>query len=533
MDDEEVKKLFQHSVVALQLLDQAGDQMNALESNAVMKGMRENLLGMINILEPKLNGMCALELMKSSMGAPCKVSNTDDASQDKIQSSETSVPQNTRPRRAKTTVIRPTSPVSPRASKPPRDKGKTVEINLDVHLTNTSTRNRDCLATYEPDKMKNSMALLPYDAHTCLATIFVQFFGLESEMDVKALEDVTILFFKILQSKMGVIRLAKLNEKSQAVSSIDEMYASADFSLPLSQVMETLVGEQSNNDDNALVDIDAAIEDFFGRCNKTLRREHTRFSLPILTFLRVTTYLIFGLRLSSRVTLAETEKRLRTTNDSYKFNDLLGLIPGDDEDEKRKLNILDAARVLIRVGQNDTEVFEFVEFICQQLTHIKWKPEYAEAESVPADVPFQDCDEKAMRDFVDANKGLYIFGRKDRRVLAMEILKTFLLSEISAKILLVEPESRMLLRMGLLLMPLKSFTSKAPLPLNELFKNAALRTNRYIHKKDRIDQLLNETTKAAIKGFKAFGNDLIFVQTDSEAKDFLEQYHEHFDEVKQ
>jgi hypothetical protein len=244
----------------------------------------------------------------------------------------------------------------------------------------------------------------------------------------------------------------------------------------------------------------------------------------------VFSYIEFGVRLTSSISLAEMRERVKTTVQSIKLDELIEMIPEKERDEN--LSILSVIESVIKhgltgkIGENPVDpkdALNSISFIFGELAHSKWKDKYARAESVPGNVQFLGCDDEEIEGFVENNQTLYIYKSDRRRSSAASIFQCFLLSEISSR-KMVASNKRKLLKLGLFFMPVTSFneTTKnlnAEMSLIELFRMAASSSgNETLH---GMGKLLVEEAE---KGLHAYSNDRMFVRPSWNVKELIEQF---------
>jgi hypothetical protein len=408
-----------------------------------------------------------------------------------------------------------------------RVRQQSQEFSLDDHFDESKLKNKECIREFDPATIQNHLTLLTFDAHTATVMSVLDSFGLNGKLE--KIDDVFSRFWELYSTKMEVVEQMKI----VAVNQLKSEFAYTQGSKPLGLMVKSLVVKRERHVDNVLTNqVNSAIQIALGRksVTKTLRDEHTKLAPLIRNYLTVFSYIEFGVRLTSSISLAEMRERVKTTVQSIKLDELIEMIPEKERDEN--LSILSVIESVIKhgltgkIGENPVDpkdALNSISFIFGELAHSKWKDKYARAESVPGNVQFLGCDDEEIEGFVENNQTLYIYKSDRRRSSAASIFQCFLLSEISSR-KMVASNKRKLLKLGLFFMPVTSFneTTKnlnAEMSLIELFRMAASSSgNETLH---GMGKLLVEEAE---KGLHAYSNDRMFVRPSWNVKELIEQF---------
>eukprot|EP00956_Cyclotella_meneghiniana_P027295 scaffold60917_cov46-Cyclotella_meneghiniana.AAC.2 len=263
-------------------------------------------------------------------------------------------------------------------------------------------------------------------------------------------------------------------------------------------------------------------------------------SLVTKNSFQVLAYLLFAERWTRMVTIEELKQKSPSTDDHTDFETLLDLLlppKGTTEYNKalkalEKLTVCEFIQTHVKAWLSEPNskknAIRAIELLIGQLTSTKkWEDKHAIAESVPVTVDLSSLTEEEIKGFEgkDPSKKLYFCNNGKRLLTAARIFQTYLVSELFSS-LVVAKDHRLLLRVGLLLLPPSYFKDKpkdlGKLSLWEFCKDTVLRNNPYkLQVRKNVEYILGKARKGLTE---KIAKDCIFFRNTSSCKKLIEEH---------
>ena len=415
---------------------------------------------------------------------------------------------------------------------------QSTDFNFEQFVVDCFTKNTSVYMSFDPDDTDGTLVLKGFDSITTTAIAVARSF--ESDRDLKELANVIRSVFKLNGIRMDVVRLQNAIKKDQ----IDAEYPLANVDESLGHFLNKLDKKSSPSSYESMDEIQSAIAAYFSdemgkeRPTKEMRQNCMTIRQPMKNCFQVLAYLAFAERLTRIVTIEELKQKLSNPNYT-EFETLLDqLLPhkGTTEYDKaredlEKLTVCEFIQTHVKSWlcepNSKKNAIRAIELTIGQLSSTKWKHKHTVAESVPVTIDLSCLTEEEIKRYesVDPSTKLFFCNNRKRPPTAARIYQTCLVSELFSS-LVVSNDSRLLLRVGLLLLPPSHFTEKpkdlGELSLWEFCKDTVLRNNPYkLQVRKNVEYILGKARKGLTE---KIAKDCIFFRNTSSCKKIIEEH---------